>query len=74
MDSATENNRHKLLMVRVKTGGKSTRCRLVIVCRGKPYLEQDKIGMYGVRSGLNMRVCRTDRWLPIVYAIQNPAY
>ena len=49
MDSATENNRLMQLLykVRVKTGGKSTRCMLVIVCRGKPYLEQDKIGMFG---------------------------
>ena len=50
MDSATENNRHyavRFITVRVKTGGKSTRCMLVRVCRGKPRLEQDKIGMFG---------------------------
>jgi hypothetical protein len=42
-------------------GGKSTQCNAVMHYRGKPYLEQDKIGMFGVRSGLNMRVCRIDR-------------
>ncbi len=38
-----------LLKVRVKTGGKSARCMCSNrSCRGKPYLEQDKIGMFGV--------------------------
>jgi len=45
MESATENNRH-LLMVRVKTGGKSTRLVVAMQSMGKPYREQDKVGMH----------------------------
>ena len=43
MESATENNRH-IIVVRMKTGGKSTRSMLAIVLMGKPYREQGKIG------------------------------
>lgn len=45
-DSATENNRlHLIVPVRVKTCGKSIRYVPVMVCKGKPLREQDKIGM-----------------------------
>lgn len=46
MESATENNR-LFSKVRVKKYGKSVQSDLVIIQKGKPYLEQDKIGMFG---------------------------
>jgi len=46
MDSATENNRHLIYqVVRVKTCGKSARFSAAMYWRGKPYLEQGKIGV-----------------------------
>lgn len=48
MESATENNRLRVILkVRVKMCGKSAQCMQVTACSGKPYLEQDKIGMLG---------------------------
>ena len=35
----------EMAMVRVKTGGKSARVLSVMIVRGKPLWEQDKIGM-----------------------------
>ena len=46
MESATENNRHNIV-VRMKMCGKSAHADTVMHHRGKPYLEQDKIGMFG---------------------------
>ena len=47
MESATENKPLfiYLELVRVKMCGKSARAYIVIYMWGKPYLEQDKIGM-----------------------------
>lgn len=48
MESATENNRRRLLaLVRVKMCGKSAQHGVVIHRGGKPYPEQDKIGALG---------------------------
>ena len=72
MDSATENNRLECTFrVRVKTCGKSARLYEVIHMRGKPYREQDKIGTKELFVlAINVRVCRIDKWLSIVVAIQ----
>jgi hypothetical protein len=50
MESATENDRRRK-MVRVKMGGKSAQYSIVRCRKGKPYPEQDKIGMSVIRSG-----------------------
>lgn len=54
-------------MVRVKTGGKSTRLALVIALKGKPYLEQDKTACWFFVPSCkrNMWVYRIDKWLPL---------
>ena len=58
MESATENNRQssvKGMLVRVKMCGKSAQLMLAMAIRGKPYLEQDKIGM--CRSFVLVKTC-----------------
>lgn len=61
MESVTENNRHGLSVVRVKTGGKSARHLLVIINRGQTLLGARQNSVFGVRYGLNTRVCRIDK-------------
>ena len=70
----------KILVVleRVKTCGKSARSNAVMYLGGKPYQEQDKTVCPVVRSDLNTRVCRIDKWLSLysrkMSKEQNPAY
>lgn len=65
MDSAAENNRHLFIkVVRVKTCGKSARLCAAMYVEGKPYQEQDKVGVDGgFVPVFNTRVCRIDKWL-----------
>lgn len=61
---ATENNRPvraKRDKVRVKMCGKSARAHAAMHAWGKPYREQDKIGVCGRLCRLNTRVCRIDK-------------
>ena len=51
--------------VRVKTCGKSARAFPVMGVWGKPHFEQDKIGKVVCSATNTLRVCRTDRWLPL---------
>lgn len=55
--------------------GKSAHYTSVMKYRGKPHLEQDKIGTSGDSFRLIVRVCRIDKWLLKSFLLlQNPAY
>ena len=54
-----------VILVRVKTCGKSARSASAMDLRGKPYQEQGKTVCPVVRSDLNTRVCRIDKWLSL---------